>query len=323
MLMNVYYMLDPIEAEKSKGAGKGRRCLLTPITSEEAVATKHPIVKVISSEEFDKLPLISDLSMDFIRSLVEAETNYVDEYPDYVIGSFSIPSKKSNLDELDTFAFYMDEQMLIFGDDTGTAAKNLSDIADLGVIGTDTTSHCLYVFIKQFLVDDVVYLGKMEDEMERLEEAMLAHHQNVGSGIIMEYRRRAMRITSYYNQIGVMADILADNENKELDHEQVQAYGNLANYADHLAARGESLENYGLELYQLHQTTIDLAQNSIMQTLTIVTVILAPLTLITSWFGMNIILPGTQEPLMWIALLATCAVIIAILVVHFHRRRWL
>lgn len=321
--MNVYYMLDPVEGHASKGTGSARRCRLTPITSEEAVATTFPVVKVVSVDDFDKLPHISNLSMDLLHSLVEAETNYVDEYLDYVIGSFSIPDKEGTLDSLDTFAFYLDERTLVFGDDTGLAAKTLQTVSGLGVIGADTTPHCLYVFIKQLLVNDVAYIGRMEDEMEQLEEDMLAHHKNVDSATIMGYRRRAMRITSYYDQIGAMADILADNENKSLTREQVQAYTNLANYANHLAARGESLENYGLELYQLHQTTIDLTQNSIMQTLTVVTVILAPLTLITSWFGMNVILPGTQEPLMWIVLLAACLVIIALLVIHFHRRRWL
>ena len=320
--MNVYYMLDPVESQPT-GANAKRRCRLTPVTSEEAVATKCAVVKVISSKEFNEMPQFNDLSIDFLNSLVEAETNYVDVYLDYVIGSFSIPNKENQLETFDTFAFYMDSHALIFGDDSGVAAQNLREISDLGVIGADTTPRCLYVFLKQLLMEDVAYIAKMEDEMEDLEEDMLGRHKDVDSATIMGYRRRAMKITSYYEQIGTMTDLLADNENKNLDPEQVQSYNNLSNYADHLASRGESLENYGLELYQLHQTTIDLTQNKIMQTLTIVTVCIAPLTLITGWFGMNVAMPGLQEPLLWVVLLVICIVILALLVLQFHRKKWL
>lgn len=320
--MNVYYKLDPVEERKTSAQAK-HRCLLTPITREEAETTEFPTVKVVSSEEFNQMPQFNDLSIDFLHTLVEAETNYVDEYLDYVVGSFSIPNKGNQLETNDTFAFYMDERTIIFGDDSGVAAKNLKDIADVGVIGADTTPRCLYVFLKQLLMEDVAYLAKMEDEMEDLEEDILERRKDVDSAVIMGYRRRAMKITSYYEQIGTMTDVLADNENKNLDPEQVQAYNNLSNYADHLASRGESLENYGLELYQLHQTAIDLAQNNIMQTLTVVTVIIAPLTLLTGWFGMNVAMPGLDAPFLWVAVLATCLTIILLLVIHFHRKKWL
>lgn len=59
------------------------------------------------------------------------------------------------------------------------------------------------------------------------------------------------------------------------------------------------LREYSLQLYELHQTQIDLKQNSTMQILTIVTVMFAPLTLVTGWFGMNLtVLPGLDWPYM-------------------------
>lgn len=94
----------------------------------------------------------------------------------------------------------------------------------------------------------------------------------------MSYRRAAMRMGSYYQQIGVMADLIADNENKVMSREEARTFGHITTHANHLSDRADMLREYSLQLYELHQTQIDLKQNSTMQILTIVTVMFAPLT---------------------------------------------
>ena len=47
------------------------------------------------------------------------------------------------------------------------------------------------------------------------------------------------------------------------------------------------LREYGLQVRELFQAEIDIHQNNIMKTLTIVTTIFLPLTLVAGWYGMN------------------------------------
>lgn len=325
MEMAVYYMLDPIEcsdtAENSDASAP--RCMLKPIDASEAQSCSNPVIEVITPQQFDDLDLLSAVSNDFLHSLVQAESNFVDVYADHMIGSFAVPDKRDLLGDLDAFAFYKDMGHLIFADSTGVAQETLESIADIGVIGAATTAHCLYVFMKQLLIDEIAYMAQMEDEMESLEEDMLERRKNVDTLTIMQYRRQSMKLSAYYEQIGTMAAILADNENKQMTAEESRSFDNISNFADRLASRGETLESYSLQLHELHETRISLTQNSIMQTLTVVTVIIAPLTLLTGWFGMNVPLPGVNLPYMWMILFGIALVVTLLLVLHFHRRKWL
>lgn len=328
MKMAVYYMLDPIEcsggADSANSTGDAApRCMLKPIDAARAKSYTSPVVEVVSPQQFDELDLLSAISNDFLHSLVQAESNFADVYADHMIGSFAVPDKGDLLGDLDAFAFYKDMDHLIFADSTGVAEATLKAIADIGVIGANTTAHCLYVFMKQLLIDEIAYMASMEDEMESLEEDMLEHHRNVDTITIMQYRRQSMKLSAYYEQIGTMAAILSDNENKQMTAEEAHSFENISNFADRLASRGETLESYSLQLHELHETRISLTQNSIMQTLTVVTVIIAPLTLLTGWFGMNVPLPGLNLPYMWIILLGIALTVTLVLVLHFHRRKWL
>lgn len=61
-----------------------------------------------------------------------------------------------------------------------------------------------------------------------------------------------------------------------------------------------------------------------MQVFTIVTVLFAPLTLVTSWFGMNLhVLPGTEWGFMWVALIIAGLTSTGLLLWLFYRRKWL
>lgn len=180
-----------------------------------------------------------------------------------------------------------------------SAQKTLDKVAATGILTKPTTSHTLYAFMKTLIADDFSWFSSMEDAMESLEDAMIGHHADISSQTIMSYRRAAMRMGSYYQQIGVMADLIADNENKVMSREEARTFGHITTHANHLSDRADMLREYSLQLYELHQTQIDLKQNSTMQILTIVTVMFAPLTLVTGWFGMNLtVLPGLDWPYM-------------------------
>ena len=60
-----------------------------------------------------------------------------------------------------------------------------------------------------------------------------------------------------------------------MSREEARTFGHITTHANHLSDRADMLREYSLQLYELHQTQIDLKQNSTMQILTIVTVIIA------------------------------------------------
>ena len=170
----------------------------------------------------------------------------------------------------------------------------------------------------------MVFLSKLEDEMESIEESLLVKHSEIDTPVIMGYRRLAIHLSSFYEQITAMASLISDNENKLLTHEETQIFRHISNMGSRLASRTNTLKEYSLQLCEMQQTRIDMQQNSIMQVLTIVTVLLAPMTLVTGWFGMNLnVMPGIDVEFMWLALLITFVVCTGFLLVIFYRKKWL
>ena len=84
-----------------------------------------------------------------------------------------------------------------------------------------------------------------------------------------------------------MASGIAENENGLLSKEESRLFLVAERQAERLLKRSLTLKEYSLQLRELYQTQIDLQQNNTMQFFTVITTLFAPLTLLTSWFGMN------------------------------------
>jgi magnesium transporter len=63
--------------------------------------------------------------------------------------------------------------------------------------------------------------------------------------------------------------------------------------------------------------------NDSFRVLTAVSVVLLPLTLVASIFGMNVPVPGEGHPLAFLTILVLMAVLLVMLVAYFRRRGWL
>jgi magnesium transporter len=86
------------------------------------------------------------------------------------------------------------------------------------------------------------------------------------------------------------------------------------------------LENYkevieGLE--STNESVLSHRLNDSFRILTAASVVLLPLTLIASLFGMNTPFPGQNEPITFFLVLGLMAVMLVALVILFRRRGWL
>lgn len=305
---------------------------LTLIDGSAPYTGLSPIVEVLSSEEFEAMKTIPEEAKEVLREIEHAESSFIEVFSTFTLGSFAVPAKCDTSlastclipSDPDLFAFYMDRENLVFVDDGTFAADILAELGKSGIMRRMTTAHCLYMFFKNLMVNDLVWLGKLEDSMESMEEEMLTNQSKSTTTVIMGYRRLSMRFLTYYQQLASMASMLADNENKILPKEEADAFDHVSAMADRLVDRAETVNEYSGQLRELYQTRIDLRQNAIMQILTVVTVLFAPLTLVTGWFGMNLdIIPGTGWKPMWAVLLIVFAVSTIALLAIFQRRNFL
>lgn len=115
---------------------------------------KPPLVKILTSHEFSQLTQIAPEARAELAALELAAANFVELYPSYIIGSFSVPDKSDPTGDPDTMSFYLEADHLILIDDGDIAQKTLDKVAATGILTKPTTSHTLYAFMKTLIADD-------------------------------------------------------------------------------------------------------------------------------------------------------------------------
>lgn len=297
---------------------------LEQVPLDRVADASTPVVEVLSPHEFADAGLGDADTQEALRTLSAAQNSYVDMFPDCMIGSFAIPDKRDVLGEPICFAFYLDKMHLIFVD-AGTQCVALLDaIARAGVMKRMTVAHCLFELMKQITKDDLVFLADLEDRMEDVEEAILDRCENAGNRQMLVFRRKLLRLDTYYQQLVDMGSTIAENENKLLTREESRLFALLADQADRLLKRSQTLKEYSLQLRELYQTQIEVQQNDTMKWFTVITTLFAPLTLITSWFGMNFQnMPGLDTRWGYYAIIALSLAIVIGELILFKRKKWL
>ena len=113
---------------------------------------------------------------------------------------------------------------------------------------------------------------------------------------------------------------LEENENRFFNKKDLKYFGIISDRSDHLKNKATQLLEYAKQIKEDYQTTIDGRQNKSMQMLTIISTIFLPLTLITSWYGMNFQnMPELQYGYPWVILVCICIIVICIII--FKKRK--
>lgn len=295
---------------------------LKPVASTEALPKDVPVVAVVTPQEYANFGTTEYHST--IMALATVENTYLDIFPHCSIGSFAMPRKDSLLDDPSCFAFYMDREHLLFIDEGDTCRQLLETIAALQNIGESTTAYCLFEFMRLIIKGDQSYLAKVEDEMEQVEEKILGQQVSGANQLILNYRRKLLRLDTYYQQLNDMAVDLMENDNDQFTPEDLRCFAEIDRSTDRLTDRVHTLQEYSVQLRELYNTQLDSQQNSIMKVFTVITTLVTPLTLLAGWFGMNFTnIPGTNTPFGFAIFMATSAVVFIVELLFLRHKGWL
>ena len=249
----------------------------------------------------------------------KAEVNY-----DTLTGSFLIPDR-SALGEKDwRFAFAIDEKGIIFIDSTGKAAEMIEEIAKTKHAKKGCLERFLYDFLESIIDKDLRLMEDMEKELDDFESRILAEEEKLSLERITEMRSQMRELRIHYAQLIDMTQELEENENgffKEKDLHYLHLFMNRMLRLDDIAS---SLRDHTTQVRELYQTQLDVRQNRTMTLLTVIATIFMPLTLITSWYGMNFhFMPELDEPWAYPVVILVCLAIAIGCLVFFKKKKWL
>ncbi len=123
-------------------------------------------------------------------------------------------------------------------------------------------------------------------------------------------------------QIALITDL--EQKDHALIRRDLRPY--FGDIADGFHKAWDTLEDYREIMDDLSETADSLTSyriNEVMRVLTVISVIMLPLTVLAGIYGMNVPLPLAHSPLSFVLILALMALIVAGMLSYFRRRGWL
>jgi magnesium transporter len=166
-------------------------------------------------------------------------------------------------------------------------------------------------------------LRKMGNKLDRLEDDIL---EGRSSEIVRDISNAKQEIINFRRIVRPQRAVLRDLERTKQRYlaEELEIY--FDDISDAAERIWDTLENYKEVVEALESTNESVLShrlNDSFRILTAASVILLPLTLIASIYGMNVPVPGENEPFSFWVVVLLMAAMLMVLVILFRRRGWL
>ncbi len=191
-----------------------------------------------------------------------------------------------------------------------------------GVLGR-TASFALYRVIDVLVDYCFPIVNKLAEKLEELDERIFASTDRNTIYEISVTRRDIIAFRRIIKpQISVIASL--EHRRRTADTEDMEAF--YSDVKDHISKIWDSLEDFKDIIEGLSSTYDSLAShrlNQVIKTLTIISVILLPLTLISGLYGMNVGLPFSDQPWSFVAIVAAMITTTTVMLLLFKKQGWL
>lgn len=218
-------------------------------------------------------------------------------------------------------AIYLDaSRLLIFSDSSALRQELDGFVQQAEEPSLDEVLHFLF---KQLTMEDSGRLDSMEAAILSLEDHLLEDRQTGGCAReIAALRRRLFTLKSYYEQFYDILDGIMENRNHFFGKDALVRFRIFAGKLDRLGRRTANLRDYTTQVRESYQAQVDIELNKIMKLFTVITAIVAPLTLITGWYGMNFAVPEYSWRFGYLWALGLSVAVVALCTVYFKKHHW-
>lgn len=296
---------------------------LVPIEDVKEVGEGEILVEIMTLGEFDqahKGTYHHELLMDSMEHIQFCKAEILRSC---VIGTMLVPDKQDLIEKEFGFGFYIHKGHLLFIDDTGRIQKIAARLPEIKATDTTLEARFFLELIEFFINDDVLYLQRYEDMLVSVEEDLIERDSEDFHTDILRYRREILILNGYYQQFTEFIQMIAENKNQMFNAEDCRLFRGVANRIDHLYDNTKMLREYTAQLRELYKSQIDIEQNKIMRTLTVVTTIFMPLQVIVGWYGMNFrYMPELVSKYGYIAVIILSALVVIGEIIFFKKKKW-
>lgn len=197
--------------------------------------------------------------------------------------------------------------------------------ADARVVLTNGIDMLLHSILDHLVDNYMPILDYFQDALDELEEKATSDPE---PNLLVEIAGKKKDLLNLRRIIGPQRDVLAQLTRGEVPfiRETTRIY--LRDVLDHLIRAVETIELYRdlvMGCRDIYMSSINNHLNQIMKTLTIISVIALPMTVVTSFFGMNFVetAPGMYGHVGLVILFVVMLAVPAVLIALFWKKKWL
>lgn len=260
---------------------------LEETSNEYVLQNDIPAVFVLHENEY--LDILKKLKMSFEGECRIADVTFckMETQQDCLYGTLSIPSLIDVVGLRYRLMLFINSKYIVIVDNNDFALRIIKDIRKKVFNQGDTKERFLFNFIVGFMNRGTNLLEDFEHDLMILDDDVIHDKDQEFQNRLMPIRKQLLILRNYYEQLADMFKELEEDENMLFGENQSRYFGVLTNRAERLLDKTKHLLEYAIQVQTAYHDKIISEQNNNMQFLTTISTIFFPLTLITSWYGMN------------------------------------
>ena len=260
---------------------------LIEISEEEALAQEGSCVFLVNSRNMRRILELTHMNFEGEIRLSDVGFTKVETQRECLWGSLYIPKLVDVMGTKYRVLFFINRQHIVIVDDDTFSRRLIQGIRTRRTHQADTKEKFIYNFLSELINRDLMFLANYEKNLMELEEKVVQDRIEDLQEKIVPMRNELMTLQEYYDELCDLGGELEENENGFFDRNELKYFGVISNRGERLMNKTSQLLEYAKQIKDDYQTNISSRQNTNMQFLTIISTIFMPLTLITSWYGMN------------------------------------
>lgn len=291
------------------------------IYHDEFDINRNNLILTINSDEFTSLSeKYSELRV-FRRSRTYNCTQ-IEIHNEYIYSAFFIPSK-INVFKKNNFDCIIFKNRIIFIDDNNYIDKIIENLFDNGNKNNYSLSKFFYEVLSQIIFKDLIFLEEVEEKLYKIENDIINDNFEKFNSRLSEVKKCLLVYYRHYSQLLTVCDNIKGIENDFFEKDSIRLIGLFPQRVDRLRSETELLREYSLQIQDVYQAEISVRQNDIMKTLTIVTTVVLPLSLLTGWYGMNFkYMPELNYRYSYFIIILVSIIIIVFILILFKKKKY-
>lgn len=280
--------------------------------------------EILTSAQWDTYSKEHNLYGGESPNFLDRHHTKIDVFSASLSGTILSPDYKNPEGEWQKFGYYMDKERLIFIDDSPVLNGIVERLKKNKPQESGNKARIFYDFLEELLSDDLFFLEDFSQKITALEEAVLEYGAQNFNEQILQIRKKLMRLNLYYEQMVDIGETLQENENLFFNESELRLFRLLTDKIIRLHSTVHMLQEYSMQVSEAYSNQVNIRLNNIMKTLTVITAIFLPLTLLVGWYGMNF---ERMPELTWAygypAFIIAAVTVAVVLFMIFKRKKYL